>query len=46
MQNFFDNRIPGFEAFHAGGNTTNGNRILVDSVRVNLTQALGMSPSL
>ncbi|KAJ5214934.1 hypothetical protein N7468_010613 [Penicillium chermesinum] len=40
-KNFFANRVPGFEGFHAGGGSEKGDRILVDAVRVNLTQALG-----
>ncbi|KAJ5655869.1 hypothetical protein N7507_007819 [Penicillium longicatenatum] len=36
-KHFFSGRIPGFEPFHANG----ASRVLLDAVRVKLTQALG-----
>lgn len=38
LQNFFSGRIPGFEPFHVNG----ASRVFLDSVRIKLTQALGM----
>lgn len=37
-ENFFENRIAGFEAFHPAGSS----RVILDTVRIKLTQALGM----
>jgi hypothetical protein len=37
-QNFFEDRIAGFEAFHPAG----ASRVILDTVRIKLTQALGM----
>ncbi|KAJ5142256.1 uncharacterized protein N7443_006975 [Penicillium atrosanguineum] len=36
-KNFFEDRIPGFEPFHAAG----AGKVLTDTVRIKLTQALG-----
>ena len=37
-ENFFEDRIAGFEAFHPAG----ASRVILDTVRIKLTQALGM----
>ncbi|CEJ61823.1 hypothetical protein PMG11_10340 [Penicillium brasilianum] len=38
-KNFFEDRIAGFEAFHPAGASS----VILDTVRIKLTQALGMS---